>query len=205
MSRVPVSRSVPRDMLAGRKTSDQTLPRPFAAAGGSPYSLVGAGNGGCSEYVYNVGGSDVEWVASGSPSSYMPPANMFSGVVNSNQVTFYGIPILPPTSAGIARVFRMTNIRINANALGGGGLAGTTQVLASISISGSTSVPVNQPVQIAGFIQSGLTVGTRNIGNTGGLSLPNNLNQCSSATTSPVTILRYSENFGTAFKTRVAP
>jgi hypothetical protein len=195
----------PPGYAGGTQNIGPNAPQTPCGSGGSPYSLVGAGNGGCSEYVYNVGGSNVEWVASGSPSSYVPPANMFSGVVSSNQVTFYGIPILPPASAGIARVFRITNVRINANALGGGGLAGTTQVLASISISGSTSVPVNQPVQIAGFIQSGLTVGTRNIGNTGSLSLPNNLNQCSSATTSPVTILRYSENFGTAFKTRVAP
>jgi hypothetical protein len=195
----------PPGYAGGTQNIGPNAPQTLCGSGGSPYSLVGAGNGGCSEYVVNVGGSLTEWVASGSPSSYVPPANMFSGVVSSNQVTFYGIPILPPASAGIARVFRMTNIRINANALGGGGLAGTTQVLASIAISGSTSVPVNQPVQIAGFVQSGLSVSTRNVGNTGGLGLPNNFNQCSSASVSPVTILRYSENFGTAFKTRVAP
>ena len=77
--------------------------------------------------------------------------------MNANQVTFNGVPINPPVTAGIARVFRITNVRANVAGLGGGGLAGTTQLLASISISGSTSLPVNNPVQIAGFIQAGLT------------------------------------------------
>ena len=54
--------------------------------------------------------------------------NVFSGVWGGsgapNQVTFYGIPIMPPTSAGAERVYRITNIRINANALGGGRYGG---------------------------------------------------------------------------------
>jgi hypothetical protein len=170
---------------------------------GVPLSLVGAGNGGCVEYVAVAPGGD--YVASSSSTGFLAAPNLFSGVVSSNQVTFYGIPILPPTSTGVARVFRMTNIRINANALGGGGLAGTTQVLASISISGNSSVPVNAPVQIAGFVQSGLSVSTRNTGNYSGLGTPN-FNQCSTANVvSGLGVLRYTENFGTAFKTRVAP
>jgi len=176
----------------------------LCGVGGVPDSLVGAGPTGCPQYVVQNSGFD--YVMSSTPVTYTSPANVYSGVVNSNQVTFYGIPILPPTSAGVSRVFRITNVRINANALGGGALSGTAPVLASVSISGSTSVPVNQPVQTAGFLQSGLSTSTRNIGNTGGLGLPNNFNQCSTqGVVTPMAILRYSENFGTAFKTRVAP
>jgi hypothetical protein len=170
-----------------------------------PASLVGAGPGGCPEYAQQVGG---DWVMSSTSSVSGAPvvgANMFSGVVSANQVTFFGVPVMAPASAGVARIFRITNVRINANALGGGSLAGVSQVLASISISGSTSIPVTQPVQIAGFIQSGLTTGVRNVGNVSGQSSAVNFNQCQSQTVSPVAILRYTENFGTAFKTRVGP
>jgi hypothetical protein len=175
--------------------------------GAIPASLVGAGtsqaNGGCQEYVWNNLTPGSDYVASLSSTSYTPPANLFAGVVQSNQVTFYGVPILPPTSPGVARIFRMTNIRINANALGGGGLAGTTQVLASVSISGPTSVPVNNPVQIAGFVQSGLSTSYRNIGNAGTQGSQNQ-NQCSSPNLGAIGLFRFSENFGTAFKTRGA-
>jgi hypothetical protein len=179
-------------------------PQTLCGSGGQPYSLVGAGSGGCVQYVANVPGGDYT-MSSSAGNVYTNPANVYSGVVGSNQVTFYGIPILPPTSSGVARVYRMTNIRINANALFGGGLSGTTQVLASVSISGSTSVPVNNPVQIAGFVQAGLSTSVRNLGNAGSQS-SQNLNQCSTANVvTPLNIVRFTENFGTAFKTRVAP
>ena len=185
-------------------SAPQTL---CSTVAGVPASLVGAGYGGCVEYVAQSTGGD--YVMSGSSNGFyttgssLPPYNMFAGVVQSNQVTFYGIPIMPPTSPGVARIFRMTNIRVNANALGGGGLAGTTQVLASISISGPTSVPVNNPVQIAGFVQSGLSTSYRNIGNAGTQGAVNQ-NQCSNGSTSPIGILRFTENFGTAFKVRLS-
>jgi hypothetical protein len=144
---------------------------------------LGAGPGGCPLTVPAVGGT----VAT----------NVFQGVVSGNQVIFNGIPILPPVSAGQGRVFRITNIRANVAGLGGGGLAGTTQLLASVSISGSTSLPVNNPVLIAGFIQSGLSVSNSNtssIAQCGGSNSPSSLGT-----------LTFRENFATAFKTRVAP
>ena len=172
------------------------------AGTGIPASLNGAGAGGCLEYVAIAAGGD--YVMSSSSSGYAVPYNVFAGVVNSNQVTFYGIPIMPPTSPGVARVFRMTNIRVNANTIGGGTYLGTNEVLASVSISGSTALPVNNPVQVAGFIQPGLTTSYRNVGNTGTQG-GQNRNQCSGDTLNALGILRFAENFGTAFKTRVGP
>jgi len=172
---------------------------------GGVFPLVGAGPGGCVQVANNVpvsGGSIPVALSQGGGA----PANMFLGVVNANQVTFAGIPILAPVTTGSSRVFRITNIRANVAGLGGGGLSGTTQMLASISISGSTALPVNNPVQIAGFIQAGLSTSLRNANNSGGLSGNGaGFNQCNTTTTGGVAILQYTENFGTAFKTRVAP
>jgi hypothetical protein len=119
---------------------------------------------------------------------------------------------MAPVTSGTARVYRITNIRANVSGLGGGGLPGTTQLLASVSISGSTALPVNNPTPIAGFIQAGLTTALRNANNTGGLSGSGaGFNQCNSQPptgsniATGVAIMQYTENFGTAFKTRVAP
>src|ERR1039458_1997560 len=45
-----------------------------------------------------------------------PAPNAFQGVVNSNSVTFFGVPVLPP-GANALRVFRITNVRVNAQPL----------------------------------------------------------------------------------------
>jgi hypothetical protein len=150
-------------------------------------AALGAGPGGCTQTVPAVGTA--------------VPVNVFQGIVNSNQVIFNGIPILPPASAGQGRVYRITNVRANVAGLGGGGLAGTSQLIASISISGSTSLPINNPIQIAGFIQNGLTTAapSASFAQCGGGNSP------SSITSSGNPGLRFSEGFATAFKTRVAP
>jgi len=197
------------------------LPSPVPGFGPSapqtlcPTANLGAGPGGCVEYAQNVtvnGG--VIQVASSSAGAIVNGANVFQGIVSSNQVYFQGIPILALVSAGVGRVFRITNVRANVNGVSGGGLSGTTQLLASISISGSTSLPINNPVQIAGFIQAGLTATVRAPDSSGGISnatLGTPFTQCayggsgiSSTTPEPVAVLRYAENFGTSFKTRVA-
>ncbi len=72
-------------------------------------------------------------------------ANVFQGIVSGNSVTFFGIPVLAPVTAGASRVFRITNIRANATALSGGSAAGATPVIASISISGATSLLITNP------------------------------------------------------------
>jgi hypothetical protein len=139
--------------------------------------------------------------------------NVFQGLVSGNQVTFNGIPVVAPVTAGFARVFRITNVRANAAGVGSLGLAGTTPLNASIAISGSTSLPVNNPVLVTGFIQNGLSTSVRGGTNGGGLSGgPLSFLQCNSVNTSSSglagvgqsAVLRFQENFATAFKTRVA-
>jgi hypothetical protein len=190
-----------------------TAPQVLCGAGGLPDSSVGAGNYGCPEWVALNSGVNVMVGGTSTTPGTTPGPNMFSGVWGGssapNQVTFFGIPIMPPTTQGSERVFRITNIRINANGLSGGTLAGTNQVYAYVSISGPTSVPINNPNLIAGSIQTGLTSSVRNATNGGGLSTPNNQLQCqgtanSSVPGSGLSYLRFTENFGSAFKTRTS-
>jgi len=167
-------------------------------------ATLGAGPGGCVQYVQNVNGVSVQ---SSSATAAVSPVNVFQGAwtsAASNQVQFLGIPLLPPVSTGYSRIFRVTNIRANVAGIGGAGLAGTVPLNASVSISGSTSIPINNAVLTAGFIQTSLAVSVRNLQNTGTTGGPN-LAQCGSeSNVTPAVILRYAEDFGTAWKTRVA-
>jgi hypothetical protein len=141
-----------------------------------------------------------------------PGANVFQGVVNGNSVTFFGIPVLPPSTVGDTRVFRITNIRANANGVTAGGPT-PGSVVASISTSGSTSLPITNSTLTTGFVQQGLSAtGTllRNASNTGnGSGSGTGFNQCSgvsvsstSSTSTAIGLLQYQENFATAFKVR---
>jgi hypothetical protein len=83
---------------------------------------------------------------------------VIQGVVSGNSVTFFAFPVLAPVTAGASRVYRITNIRANASALSGGSAAGATPVIASISISGATSLLITNPTTLRiGFVQAGLT------------------------------------------------
>jgi hypothetical protein len=198
---------------------------------------VGAGLGGCTEYVgqTTIGGTTYTGVPvsvnpnsittgtgtlNGQPggtctvttpcysaTSVTPGANVFQGVVSGNAVTFFGIPVLPPTTIGDSRVLRITNIRANANGVTAGGPT-PGSVVASISTSGSSSLPITNSTLTVGFVQQGLSAaGTilKNGSNSGSASSTGvGFNQCSGASTANLGILQFQEAFGTAFKTRVS-
>lgn len=196
---VSLGTNVTSRLLGGGPASEALLliDEPGSSLGGAgtllPQTLCssaafGAGAGGCGPLTAPAVGGTVA-------------TNVFQGVVSGNQVIFNGIPVLPPATSGQARVYRITNVRGNVAGLGGGGLAGTTQLLASISISGSTSLPVQNPVLIAGFIQAGLSTGVNNFGGIAQCGGGNSPSSLASASNGGV---RFTENFGTAFKTRVA-
>jgi len=186
----------------------------------------GAGAGGCVEYVGSstaVGGTAGPGgvPVSVNPTSVIggtctaaspcaPGANIFQGVTTGNQVTFFGIPVMPPSSTGDTRVYRITNIRANANGVTAGGPT-PGAVTASLSISSSTSLAITNSTLTIGFVQQGLSTSgttlrnTANSGTSGGASFA----QCSSvsvtstsSTASAVGLLQFQENFGTAFKIR---
>ncbi len=166
---------------------------------------VGAVVGGCGpQFPINVtlpGGAQIQ-VMSSSASTVQAPVNMYLGTVAGNQVVFNGVPVLAPATTGAVRVYRITNIRANVSGLTAG-LAGTTPLNASISISGNQSIPVANSFVTAGYIQNGLSTSLRNANNTGGGNP--NLNQCNTIfVAGGVGTLQFTENFATAFKTRVA-
>jgi len=151
----------------------------------------GAGPNGCPEVVGTINGNLGVPVSASSTTT--PGANVFQGVVAGAAVQFFGIPVLPPVTAGISRVFRITNVRVNANGAGGGAAGGPGQVNASISVSGATSLGLSNANPVVGFIAPSLSTKVSNAG-----SFP----QCN-ATTAVSGLVSFSELFPTAFKTRV--
>jgi len=165
----------------------------------------GAVPGGCgSQYAITqtlAGGSTIQ-VMSSSATSVTNPVNIYLGTAAGNQMVFNGIPVLAPATTGAVRVYRITNVRANVANLTAG-LAGTTPLNASIAISGNQSIPVSNSFVTAGYIQNGLSTGLRNAANTGGGNP--NLNQCNTLNVAGgVGVVQFTENFATAFKTRVA-
>jgi hypothetical protein len=119
--------------------------------------------------------------------------NVYQGLTSGNSVTFFGVPALPPTTVG-SRIYRITNVRVNATQ--GGIAAGTQPINGFISVSGAGSFPISNAQPVVGFIQPGLSAKV-----TGAKTFQ----QCNSVTTatSTGTNLAFTELFGTAFKTRV--
>jgi len=112
------------------------------------------------------------------------------------------VPIAPPGNVGGTRVFRITNVRGNANALGvSGANAPPTPMIEVISVSPSTLMPINNPQQTIGLVQKGLLVSTG-----GAVSFQ----QCFSVnvpnppfeTVNNASSITFTEGFATAFKTR---
>jgi len=122
-----------------------------------------------------------------------PAPNVYQGVVNGNSVTFFGVPILPPTTTG-SRVFRITDVRINANTLPGGSSSGATPVSTSILISPSNALGIQNAIPPVGFVTAGLNASASGVVNE---------TQCNSLSKAAVSTLSFAENFATAFKTRV--
>ena len=128
--------------------------------------------------------------------------NVFQGKQTSpNSVTFLGIPVDPPGASG-SRVFRITNIRANANALGVGAPP-PTPIVETVSPTPPQFLPVSNPSQTVAFIQGGLTASVSGVpnfsqcvaqnGNLAGDPSQSGISQFS---------VRLRENFATAFKRR---
>ena len=185
-----------------------------------PITLCGTPASGCIEFVGNTslaGGTGVPVASNpntGTNNTFNPAplsvgANAFSGIVNPDgkSVTFFGVPIMPPSTAGNIREYRITNVRANASAVpAGANTPGNIQAL--VSISGSSFVPLTNSQLVVGYVVTGLTPSLRKKTNDGGLDGGSrDFAQCSSTSNNgagtAAAVLRYASNFGTAFKTRV--
>ena len=127
--------------------------------------------------------------------------NIFPGVVNSNVVTFYAVPIDPPAVQDAFLVLRIMNIRVNASTLAPGSGA-PAPVIAQISTSNPDILPVSNSQPIVGFVQSGLAFSLRlpdNSGTSGGTAVI----PCAAAP-QRAGILRFAERYGTVTAPRTA-
>ena len=163
-------------------------------------SSLGAGAGGCPQYPWMVSGVNTP-VMSGSPTSLVNPSNVYQGVWNTsqpNQIQFVAVPILAPVF-GVTRTYRITNIRANTSAIAAG-----SPVNVSVSVNAAAGLlSLTGGVQQAGSVTPSLGVAARNLGNTGPLSPPA-LSGCNGESgVTPTAVIEFSENFGTAWKTRV--
>jgi len=141
----------------------------------------------------------------GEPAAATLGTNAFQGqLAGANSLVWLGVPILPGGTT--EQTIRITNVRANATGV-------TTvnpnlppslipsQIVALISISGTTSVPVNNPQQIVAFVQPGLVSSAGS----------ETLRQCFSQNTNNSTdgksavALTYNEGFATSFKPRLGP
>jgi len=150
-------------------------------------------------------GCEVRGLGSSTLSPYLQPGafNIWQGqLASSNSIVFLGVPIAPPGTQGGSRVFRITNIRGNAVGIGVvGGNASPNPMTETISVSGSTSMPINNPNQIIGYVQQGLLVSiSRDV--PFGASGTVIFQQCVSRTDANAGTVRFKEGFATSFKTR---
>ncbi len=147
------------------------------------------------------------------------PYNAFRGQkVGDTAVAWLGVPIQPPgTNPNNVLVIRMTNVRVDATRLLP---AGTTaggllpqQLIVYVSISGATSVPVNNPQQVLGYVQNSLSFAWTNCANTADAGR-SSFRQCSSSqgdllnpnrTAYTNGGIRFTELFPSAFKTKTPP
>ena len=126
------------------------------------------------------------------PGTSTPAPNVYQGVADGNSMTFFGVPVLPPTATG-SRVFRITGVRVNAQALVAASMSGLAPAQAAISIS-PTSFSISNSQPVVGYVANGLSASA---------SGAVNLSQCTAQTKTSISTLTFAENFGSAFKTRV--
>jgi uncharacterized protein (TIGR03437 family) len=159
----------------------------------APQKLCPTPATGCMEFATVVSGLTVATDTVGGTTA---GANVFQGIVNPdgshpNMVTFFGVPILPPGSTGMSRVYRITNIRADATAFGA---VSGQPITAQIAVSNPSVLPLTNSIPAVGLIQSGLSISASGAAN---------LTQCQSAANVPVSTITFGEKFATAFKTRV--
>ena len=140
------------------------------------------------------------------------PANLNQAVKNvfvgsavpgqDNAVEWLGVPVDPPGTQ-TQRTIRITNVRADAAALAGFGGLIPSQVYMYISMSSTSTIPItfNQQLNV-GFVQDGLTFST--------VYAPKSFLQCNSQSSPSVcsdydVLLKFKENFPTAFKTKGVP
>jgi len=118
-------------------------------------SLISTGNA-AQAYDGTVGSTSFNATAgTNRPNVFQGRQAVGQSTQNGQQIVFLSVPFEAPSTNGGTRRFRITNIRANANSLGGSANAFSVQIQAQISITG---IALANPIQTVGLIQNGLTV-----------------------------------------------
>jgi len=137
------------------------------------------------------------------------------GLAGANSLLWTNIPIIPaavPPGSTYSTIIRITNVRGNASQAGiAAGAVIPNQIQMFVSVTSSTSIPINNPTQVVAAVLKGLDFTARNCADDGSFSTPRS--QCSSLNSGLMTdptrtgrtiegLLKYSEGFDAAWKTR---
>lgn len=133
-----------------------------------------------------------------------------------NAITFAGVPIDPPGTT-TTRVFRITNVRANANAIGVSSTFTQSQIQMNIAINGPTTMSINNPQVIVAYVNRGLSTSVSNKRLDYVQCQPTNYPWTTTTTASTGTattpagyptglggtpLVRFTEGFNTAWKTK---
>ncbi|MFN7926306.1 MAG: hypothetical protein U0Q16_39775 [Bryobacteraceae bacterium] len=169
---------------------DDPLPTSLHPCTDASGSCPGFGNGTGSGYY----GGGVQ--SAGSPNN----RNVFQGVLIGTNTLLFRIPVDPPGPSG-SRIFRFTNIRVNASELSlSGGSANVS--LAVSATSNGTALPISGPfVAPVGTVMQSMGGTVRNAANTSTLG-PFTVNTILPASEQRIATLRFIETEPLAFRTR---
>jgi hypothetical protein len=117
----------------------------------------------------------------GRPNAFQAKLGTPSDPNQKNAVTFFSVPLDAPGSE--SRTLRITDLRGNSAAVGFITPGSLTTITASISISGSPELQINNPVQLVAYVEGGLT-------------------SASCGTAAGGTRVRFCEQFSTSFRPR---
>ena len=133
-------------------------------------------------------------VAVTAPGGSTPAQNVYQGKLGdfgANSVTFYNVPVLPPATSGVSRVFRVTNVRVPTV-----GVPSGSTVVGFFSISPSQAIPLSNASVTFGVVGPATSMAVK----------PQSaFQQCVTASRALSANLIFTEGFATAFKTRVVP
>ena len=93
------------------------------------------------------------------PERFFQPFSMRRGSqegtgARENALVWAGVPVVPPGS-NRTRVFRITNVRANAAGLGASQTLIPTQIVAFVSVTPPGTLPIDNPQQVVGYVQTG--------------------------------------------------
>jgi len=114
--------------------------------------------GGCTQ----VGtGTGLPYATGGADGASATTKNVYQArYYSANSIVWLGVPLDPPGTTA-TRILRIKNVRANANQLGASATLVPTQIVEFISVVGETSVPINNPQQIVGYVLTGLSTSLR--------------------------------------------